>query len=325
MSFPDVGDLSDRTNGAFDDPTEDLDNLAAALALANQERKKTAVPTSHRPGDSTNTMGVSLGLVSQHSEQAPVEEVKADIAEPATDWTEKPATRETRTEPKTPQEQAKSDSKSSEPIDDKTFTLERMENGSDLESSKPIGSLTQAIIERFPLGDPSVLTFVGSETNLHIDETSAKIASELAGRKIGRILLVDADTETKTLTRASGVESEPGLSDVINKSIAWDSAIYGRSATGLDFMGAGTDSLRHEESESRLRQLVAELKQHYQFICVAAGDAHSNSAKLWNDVSDGSYLLVSIKNSNETYAKSAVAEMRSCGARLLGCVVTDVD
>ena len=66
------------------------------------------------------------------------------------------------------------------------------------------------------------------------------------------------------------------------------------------------------------------MKQDYQFICVSAGDAHDNVAKTWSGVCDGSYLLVSLKNSNEKIAESAVAELQTSGARLLGCVVTDL-
>ena len=65
------------------------------------------------------------------------------------------------------------------------------------------------------------------------------------------------------------------------------------------------------------------MKTEYQYVCVAVGDAHSKAAKLWSDVCDGSYLLVSIKNSNGTIAKSAVTELKTNGARLLGCIATD--
>jgi len=70
---------------------------------------------------------------------------------------------------------------------------------------------------------------------------------------------------------------------------------------------------------------VAEMKQDYQFVCVSAGSAHSPHAKLWYDVCEGSYLVVSLKTSNETFAKSSVRELQAGDARLLGCVVTDVE
>ena len=67
------------------------------------------------------------------------------------------------------------------------------------------------------------------------------------------------------------------------------------------------------------------MKQDYQFVCVSAGSAHSAHAKLWYDLCEGSYLVVSLKSSNETYAKSSVKELQAGNARLLGCVVTDVE
>jgi len=188
-----------------------------------------------------------------------------------------------------------------------------------------IGTLVDSIIERFPLGDPAVLMFVGSESNPHIDETCARVGSALADRNIGRILLLDSDLASHALSEASGVSGQPGISDVVNKGNAWGSAVYGRSVTGLDFLPAGTKDFSHPDKSARLREAVSEMKREYQFICVTAGNAHSSSAKLWYDICDGSYLLVSVKNSNETYAKSAVAELQTNGARILGCVVTDVD
>jgi Mrp family chromosome partitioning ATPase len=65
------------------------------------------------------------------------------------------------------------------------------------------------------------------------------------------------------------------------------------------------------------------MKTKYQFICVSAGDAHLGSAKAWSQVCDGSYLLVGLNSTNETYAKSAITELQSSGSRLLGCIVTD--
>ena len=193
------------------------------------------------------------------------------------------------------------------------------------EANPAIDTLVDAILNRFPLGDPVVLMFVGSESNPHIDETCARVGSALADRDIGRILLLDSDLANHALSEASGVSGQPGISDVVNRGDSWESAIYGRSVTGLDFLAAGTGDFSHHDKSARLREAASEMKREYQFICVAAGNAHSSSAKLWYDICDGSYLLVSVKNSNETYAKSAVAELQTSGARILGCVVTDVE
>lgn len=223
-----------------------------------------------------------------------------DLAEPPTEWTDKPPTKDLpRKDVDKPSKQSTTD--------------------------QAIEKLANSIIERFPIGDPTVLMFVGSESNKHIDQTCARVAATLADRKIGRILLLDSDIEEHALSDASGVSGQPGITDVVNDSVPWDSAIYGRSATGLDFLASGTSAFHHRDSSNRLRQAVAEMKREYQFICISAGDARSASARIWNDICDGSYLLVSMKNSNKSIAKSAVTEMQSSGARLLGCVVTDVN
>ncbi len=223
---------------------------------------------------------------------------RSDLPEKTTDWTDQPETKESN------RSGSKQTTKS--------------------EQNEAIEPLVQAILERFPLAEPAVLLFVGSESNSHIDETCARVSNLLAARNVGRILLVDSDIIGHELSRASGLVGEPGISEVLNQNVAWKPLIYGGSATGLDFFPSGCGQFTHAKSQARLRTAIAEIKQEYQFICVSAGDAHSDSAKIWSDICDGSYLLVSMKNSNETFAKSAVTELQSSGARLLGCVVTDV-
>lgn len=189
-----------------------------------------------------------------------------------------------------------------------------------------VDSLCDTILERFPTGDPSVLLFVGAEPNHHIDEATARVAARMAQRNVGRILLLDSDLKAQSLTQASGLDQTNGLSDVTNHGLDWRSLVYTGDSKMLDFIPGGTHQrFRHPEEKSRLRAAVTEMKQDYQFVLVSAGDAHDLSARIWNDICDGSYLLVSMKNSNETFAQSAVAELQSNGARLLGCVLTDVD
>lgn len=189
-----------------------------------------------------------------------------------------------------------------------------------------VDTLCDAILERFPLGDPSVLLFVGAESNHHIDEASARIAARMADRNIGRVLLLDSDLRNQSLSLAGGLSKADGISDVTNEGKDWKPLVFSGDVKSLDFMPGGNhEGFRHTEEKSRLRTAVTQMKQDYQFIMVSAGDAHGASAKIWNDICDGSYLLVSMKNSNETYAQSAVAELQSSGARLLGCVLTDVE
>ena len=188
-----------------------------------------------------------------------------------------------------------------------------------------VEKIARSIVERYPVGNPGLVIFAGPESNSLIDETCARVATSLSERKIGRALLIDADTKGQALTIASGVAGQAGVTDIIAGGVAWKSTVFGGSATGLDFMGAGTRQELGEHATPLLRQLVVGLKKEYQFICVSAGASSELSSQFWNDVGDGTYLLVSLKNSNQSRAKAAVSELRVSGGRLLGCVVTDVD
>lgn len=185
-----------------------------------------------------------------------------------------------------------------------------------------ITDLATSILQRFPLAAPTVLLFVGSDNNPHVDSTSSQIAELLAECNIGKVLLIDSNP-VGALSGDFGMARTPGLTDVLSSQEDWNALIANQEIANLDFLAAGTDAWDRWGSEQQLRRLAAELKQSYQFVCVSGGDAHSATTKFWSGVCDGSYVLVSLKNSNQAIAESAVTELRTCGARLLGCVVTD--
>ena len=188
-----------------------------------------------------------------------------------------------------------------------------------------LGILVEKIIDRFPLASPTVLLFVGGEANPIVEETCGRVASALASCHVGRVLLVDGDVEGRQLTISGGMDEQPGLSEVINRSQDWRPMIVSQDSASFSFLPAGNCPMDRWNSDDLLREMNAEMKQEFQFICVAAGDAHAKHAKLWCDVCDGSYIVVSMKNSNETFAKSAVNELTGNGARVLGCVVADAE
>lgn len=317
VSIPDVSQGPDFPPEANQESLNRINLLVGTLTehtppKAQPDNLETREHSSNFIGDRDDASG-DRKFESPAKQNHSFDQIKSDLAEPTEDWVDQPGIKDPQRvdDDDLPQAVARQP--------DVLGDFARTDHG-----NTAIATLTDAIIERFPLGAPAVLTFVGSEANRHIDETCARVATELAQRKLGRILLLDADDLDKSLSKASGVEGELGFTNVVNNGHDWEKAVYGRSATGLDFMAVGTGRFHASDPGPQLRKTVVELKREYQFICVAAGDAHGHSARLWNDVSDGSYLLVSVKNTHEAIAKSAVTEMRSSGARLLGCVVTDV-
>ncbi len=193
------------------------------------------------------------------------------------------------------------------------------------EPKSEISALVDKIFERFPLAASTVLLFVGTEENPHVDETCARVASAIASRNIGNVLLVDADVDGRRLTQASGLAGQKGFLECINRNQNWREKVVSRDESSFGFLPVGECAMDRWNAKQLLINSVAEMKQDYQFVCVSAGSAHSAHAKLWYEVCEGSYLVVSLKSSNETFAKSSVKELQNGGARLLGCVVTDVN
>ena len=186
-------------------------------------------------------------------------------------------------------------------------------------------NLVDQILERSNASIPVVFLFVGSEPNHHVDEMSARVAAALCDHTQSRVLLIDSDAVGRNLTTATGRQDDAGMTEVIEYNRDWRSNLLRNHKANIDFLPIGNGKFGRWNEKELLQKAVCEMKTDYQFVCVSGGDAHGKAAKLWSDVCDGSYLLVSIKSSNGTVAKSAVTELKANGARLLGCVVTDVD
>ncbi len=193
------------------------------------------------------------------------------------------------------------------------------------ETKDSIGKIADEIVKRFPVASPSVIMFAGSQASLHTDESCARVAAELAGRNLGRVLLIDSDFSDRRLTKASGMSQQGGLSEVMNIAFPWQQAVLKSGSSKLDFMPAGNCPHKRWIPKEQLREALAESKSCYQFICVSVGDAHDAAASTWSELADGAFLLVSATHSSDSVAESAVTQLRSDGARLVGCIVADVD
>lgn len=187
-----------------------------------------------------------------------------------------------------------------------------------------ISELVDQILDRFPLSGPTLLLFAGSEWNPHVDETCAQVAYQLASRDVGKIVLLDCEMEKSSLSNASEVKNGPGVLDILSVNTPLKSCVVENDACNLEFIPLGLEKVRQWGIVGpKIRHLVGELKDSYQFICASVGDAHSKMAKSWAKECDGAFLVVSMANSSRTVAESAVGELQNHGARILGCIATE--
>jgi len=187
-----------------------------------------------------------------------------------------------------------------------------------------IRNLADQILERFPIGAPTALLFAGAGDLAQVDEACAQIAKELSERKIGKILLIDSDFEKSRLTDACDTKNSEGLRNILVSQTNWKMLIIDEGTTPMDFLPVGNEDLKFwQKAVEKKAQLISDMKQDYQFICISVGDSHSDAASFWSDVCDGSFLIVSMEKTNRTLAQSSVDQLRCNGARVLGCIVVD--
>jgi Mrp family chromosome partitioning ATPase len=207
------------------------------------------------------------------------------------------------------------------PQEDDAVKAARSTQSNGIESS--IVKIADEILANYPVASSSVIMFSGSQSALHCDETCARVSAELASRNLGRVLLIDSDFDSRRLTKASGMSSQGGLSEIMNIAYPWQDAILKSGSSKLDFMAAGNCPHKRWTPKRLLREALAEVRNEYQFVCVSAGEAHGSAAALWSELSDGVLLVVSASQSSEAIAQSAVGQLKASGARMLGCVVAD--
>jgi capsular exopolysaccharide synthesis family protein len=102
-------------------------------------------------------------------------------------------------------------------------------------------------------------------STLNLGLTCAKLNGQ-------KILLVDSDLRTGGLTTLLGARSEPGLSDILNDELAFESAVLGTNVENLYVVTAGTTSSRSSEAfaTDRWKQFIGWTNEHFSIVLVDA-------------------------------------------------------
>lgn len=186
-----------------------------------------------------------------------------------------------------------------------------------------ITPIAETILEKFPVGGTSILAFAGSERNEQLEMVVAGTALAIRDSKQCRVLIIDSDVEGKHLTEMMGAQTKLGITDLAGGS-GWQQVLDPTCDSGIHFLPVGQKDLAFPEKlASLLKKIVPNIVGHYDFVIVNVGDAHDVVAELWSNYTNGTFLLVSMTDTNQNIAKSAVAQLNSFGARLIGCIVSD--
>jgi polysaccharide biosynthesis transport protein len=140
-----------------------------------------------------------------------------------------------------------------------------------------------------------------------------------------RVLLVDANLRDPEVADFLGVDSVPGLVDVLAGRMVWPYARKTWNRGAFDVLPAGSVAHDHSQllSSFGLADLLGDMRSHYHFVVVdtpallPVSDAAAVAAR-----ADGVVLVVQHGQTSKEQVTAAVAALRSVSARLLGTVIT---
>lgn len=186
---------------------------------------------------------------------------------------------------------------------------------------KQIRPIVDSILEKFPLTGTSFISFTCSENNAQLGAVVTHSAAVLENIANKPILIIDFDVDNNSLTTMLGIENQPGIFNLKRQGVSWEQIIQKTSQANIDVVSLGRMDSASNISET-IRDTVGAIGNDYNFVLVNVGDAHGQVAQAWAKHVHGTFLLVSMAKSNQHIAKSAVAQLNSSGARLIGCVVS---
>ena len=188
-----------------------------------------------------------------------------------------------------------------------------------------LSEFAQNILTEFPFGTSCVLLIGDADGKTGSNEVANQLARELAGKKSGRILLIDSHLEKRALTQELAPDSKLGVADVISMDRSLEETLCETDIPNLDFLPAGTPIMcrRRDQQREKMAELTRSVKSDYQFVVVSIGSAFEHAAKVWGKHSEAAYITISMSQSNRKVAQIGVRQLQKHGARLMGCVVTD--
>jgi capsular exopolysaccharide synthesis family protein len=155
--------------------------------------------------------------------------------------------------------------------------------------------------------------------------TVANIALALAENQHLKVCLVDADLRAGRVARLFGVNSTPGLTDVMLDRVAPRLALQGSRLPGLSLISAGreVDNPGEVLSSDHMQQLIGWLKRTHNYVlfdtppCLPFADAAELSKFI-----DGVVLVVAIDDTRKRDAERSIESLKAANANVIGTFVT---
>ena len=187
---------------------------------------------------------------------------------------------------------------------------------------KKVDGLIDSILQKFPIDNPVAITFVGCKTDGETDKIASDVAHRLADRRVGKVLLIDSNPNSRSLSSNVSLNESAGIGNVVCDEQDWKHLVHTEPASELDFLPFGNVNTA-KTLRSRTAQFLQQTAAVYQFICVSAGLNESPIAKSFCNAADGIYLVADLTQTSHAEAKAVVDKFKLNNQPLIGCIALD--
>ncbi len=162
-------------------------------------------------------------------------------------------------------------------------------------------------------------------------EGKTAVASNLAlalAQTGERVLLLDADMRRPRAHEIFAERQEPGLSNVLVGDTKISEAIRTVAETGLSILTAGRIPPNPAEllGSKRFEECLAALKEHFAWIIIDTPPVMAvTDAQIVAHIAEGVLFVVGSEMTGRNVAQTAVEQLATAGARLIGGVLNRVD
>jgi Mrp family chromosome partitioning ATPase len=192
--------------------------------------------------------------------------------------------------------------------------------------AEPEPQLIKRLLSRRKQLGSQILLFADVDRPERGASVCVQIALEIAAAKPWKILVVDADIDDQPLTKLAGVPLVSGWRECLQGETQLAQRVLPSERAGVAFLPPGIRSVDfktvHTSEQHGGDQLIRDLRQEFDVICVSLGTAFGRSLPWWGRNCDLSFLSLNPVSTGRSLARLAVQELQQNGARLEGCIVS---
>jgi Mrp family chromosome partitioning ATPase len=197
-------------------------------------------------------------------------------------------------------------------------------NLSDAARAAPYRQLAERLAREIRPGNGNCLLFTGVGTQSTADEMLAHVAAALAEAQ-DDVLLVDADFARSGLSKGLGCGQAMGLAEVVSQRHDWRELLVATASEHLYLLPAGQLGLSNPAAAAdELAKLLEQAERQFHSVLVDGGAAGDLISQALARLCDATYFVIRLGSTDAPEAQSALERYRSLGARVLGCVATNV-